>query len=484
MGAFRPSTSDMSSRISIRGYRTGFLFVVSILALTAAFTVWRTTRTNQRVDSLVEHAFTRDELISRIRFSAASLEDSVDELINADTPDERKQSEDGITKTLDGIRQAREEYSKDPLPTGELEAWNKFNETSQALAKQVRTAMAFTKGKQPERARKHLEEEIKPVRDDLDQLSNDLTEKNAEETKRLLKYIELQRTRTALVGAGVLLAAVLISLVVAWRITALLRRQGTTIDEQLAELDRRNRELDAFASRVAHDLVGPLSPLKGYLTLIRRSKTISDGQVLEMIASAEAGASRMQDMVEALLRFCRAGTPSDVAVAELDTAVSTILTELAQVADKEKVHLERQLDTQVTVKCSAQLLQSIAQNLLSNAVKYTAGRTEPKVTVRVSKDRGEALLQVSDNGRGMSAESQRSLFQPFFRAPEARGLPGHGLGLATTKRLVEAHRGTISVQSELNVGTTVTVRFPLAMAAAPSMEARGPSNLEGAAAAS
>jgi chemotaxis protein histidine kinase CheA len=64
----------------------------------------------------------------------------------------------------------------------------------------------------------------------------------------------------------------------------------------------------------------------------------------------------------------------------------------------------------------------------------------------------------------MSEESQRLLFQPFFRAPEARALPGHGLGLATTKRLVEAHGGVLIVKSSLGAGTQVTVRFPLAAA--------------------
>jgi signal transduction histidine kinase len=132
------------------------------------------------------------------------------------------------------------------------------------------------------------------------------------------------------------------------------------------------------------------------------------------------------------------------------------------------------------VQCAAQLLQSIAQNLVSNAVKYTSGRTDPKVVVRVAKERGEAVLEVTDNGKGMSAESQRSLFRPFFRAPEARGLPGHGLGLATTKRLVEAHGGSIAVHSELNVGTQVTVRFPLAGTGLPRSAPPPRTALEGA----
>ena len=229
---------------------------------------------------------------------------------------------------------------------------------------------------------------------------------------------------------------------------------------QLAELNRRNAELDAFASRVAHDLVAPLSPLRGYLTLARRSS--EKPEVKELLSNCEQSAARVSELVEALLRFCRAGSTTDRSYGELDTAVTTILLEVSQAAAAASVVLERSLEGRVAVQCPSQLLQSIAQNVLSNAVKYTAGRPEAKVVVRVYREKGEAVLEVTDNGPGMSEESQQSLFQPFFRAPEARGLPGHGLGMATTKRLVEAYAGSIAVKSAVNVGTQVTVRLPLA----------------------
>ena len=82
------------------------------------------------------------------------------------------------------------------------------------------------------------------------------------------------------------------------------------------------------------------------------------------------------------------------------------------------------------------------------------------------REEGEAVLEVVDNGMGMSADTQGKLFQPFFRSPETRGIPGHGLGLATTRRLVEAHAGTLLLRSAPGAGTRVTVRFPLVAEAA------------------
>lgn len=452
----------MSTGVSIgRGYRTGFFFVVFLLACVAGFTLWGELRTNARIDDLVSQALERDSLIGRIRVDALSLEAAVDDHINATTDEDRGLADERMEEILSDAKAAREQYTRD-LPVGEREIWNRFDETARSLAQQVRTAVKYSNRREAERARRHLEDGIKPVTEKLDELAAELSHKNAEVTRKILYQREELRSRTTLLTVLVSVAALITSMAVGRRVTFLLRRQEDTIHAQLAELSRRNRELDSFASRVAHDLVAPLSPLKGYLTLTRRSPSITDPSVREMLELAEKSASRMGELIEALLRFCRASNTSERTVGELDTAVSAILLEVDQVATLQKVTLERSLERGVVVACPLQLLQSIAQNLLSNAVKYTAGSPGARVKVRVANDKGEALLEVEDNGRGMSAETLRSLFQPFFRAPDARALPGHGLGLATAKRLVEAHGGTLAVRSEPGRGTLFTVRFPLA----------------------
>ena len=455
--------AQLDGRISIRGFRASFLFVVSLFAAVAGFTLWDEVRTNEQEDKLVTRALTRDVLIGRMRVDALNLESAVDTHIRASTEQERNAADDRMAAILEDISLATQDYTHE-LPPAETEVWSKFTSACHSLASQVRKAVSFSNRKEAERARRHLVSEIRPITAELNKRAEQVTQKNAEVTTKMLRQLQEIRLQTTYVGAMVAAIAILISLLVGWQVTALLRRQRATIQAQLVELDRRNRELDSFASRVAHDLVSPISPLKGYLTMIRRSNSIADHQVREMLALAEGSAARMAELVEALLRFCRAGTPSEATVSELDTAVSAILLEVGQSAAKERVELERSLEVNVPVACPGQLLQSIAQNLLSNAVKYAAGRPNARVNVRVWKEGAGAILEVTDNGPGMSPATQASLFQPFFRGPEARNHPGHGLGLATTKRLVEAHGGTILVRSELGVGTAVTVRFPLVTA--------------------
>jgi two-component system OmpR family sensor kinase len=453
--------SIVASPISIPGYRAGFLFVVALLAGVAGFTLWSELRTNERIDALVEQGLERAALIATIRVDALQLEQAVDLHIKAQTDEERTDANEEMEYILEEIESASQKYTKD-MPPGEADLWHRFNGTSQALVKQVRTAQRYSNRKEAELALKHLEEEIRPITLELDESAMKLTRKNKDETNLILRELEALRLRTTAVGAVVAVLAVLVALLVGLQVTSVLRRQEKLILEQMGELDRRNQELDAFASRVAHDLVSPLAPLKGYLTLARRSPAAHEGQLKELLQLAEDSSGRMADLVEALLRFCRAGKPGEQTVSELDTAVSTILLEVSQVAEAKNVKLERFLAQRTRVACPAQLLQSIAQNLLSNAVKYSAGQPDARVVVRVAREKGEAVLEVIDNGIGMSDESQKQLFQPFFRAQEARALPGHGLGMATTKRLVEAHGGTISVRSASHVGTHVTVTFALA----------------------
>jgi len=109
----------------------------------------------------------------------------------------------------------------------------------------------------------------------------------------------------------------------------------------------------------------------------------------------------------------------------------------------------------------AERLSQVFDNLFSNAVKYTAAGGH--VTGGVRRDGDEAVVWVRDTGRGIPAEDLEAVFTKFFRGADVQteAIPGVGLGLAITKSIVDAHGGTISVQSEPGVGSTFEVRLPL-----------------------
>jgi signal transduction histidine kinase len=104
------------------------------------------------------------------------------------------------------------------------------------------------------------------------------------------------------------------------------------------------------------------------------------------------------------------------------------------------------------------LLYSILSNLISNAIKYSPqGGT---IQVRLSCTPQEIILQIQDGGIGIPIEAQKNLYEPFHRASNVGRIVGTGLGLAVVKKYVDLHRGQIAVESEVGVGTTVTVRLP------------------------
>ncbi|MBN8638126.1 MAG: sensor histidine kinase [Anaerolineae bacterium] len=105
------------------------------------------------------------------------------------------------------------------------------------------------------------------------------------------------------------------------------------------------------------------------------------------------------------------------------------------------------------------LVHRILTNLLSNAIKYSTDNTE--IQLRLWADGDTAVLEVEDQGIGISLKEQTRLFEQFYKATNAENISGIGLGLSIVRECVERHQGKISVRSEIDRGTTFTVRLPM-----------------------
>lgn len=232
------------------------------------------------------------------------------------------------------------------------------------------------------------------------------------------------------------------------------------------------RDLDAmktdFVSFVAHELRSPLTSILGYASLLQSAGDRIDApQRGEMTIAIMRQGTRLNRMIGELLDVSRldAGKPLDMRFSPVDlTALCRVALDNQRAGLQGKSGYELEMsapETPVMIRADTDRIEQILTNLLSNAVKYT-----PRggcVRLQVEDAATHAIVRVSDEGIGMTPEQMTSLFQKFYRTPDARsrGIKGTGLGLYLVKQLVEAHKGTIHVESAFGQGTTFIVKFPM-----------------------
>jgi signal transduction histidine kinase len=240
-------------------------------------------------------------------------------------------------------------------------------------------------------------------------------------------------------------------------------------------LATRAEELEVFAQRVAHDLLGPLSALAFTLSSVRRNSE-RGVPIDEPLQRAGACLKRSQRLVNAVLDFARSAASS--APGERTSrreAIDGVVEEVrAEASEGVEIAVAR-WSGDVVFPCAPGILGSVLSNLVRNAVKYVGEGDEKRVTIRVLPNDEGARVEVEDNGPGLTSDLAAHVFEPYVRAPD-NAKPGLGLGLATVRRFVEAHGGRVGVDSSPGTGSIFWFRLPRApgrvAAAAPALPLR------------
>jgi PAS domain S-box-containing protein len=229
------------------------------------------------------------------------------------------------------------------------------------------------------------------------------------------------------------------------------------------QLTRTNVDLDNFIYTASHDLKAPITNIEGLLYLLKKTLP-AEVRSNELVASV---LDRMHGSVE---RFTRTISHlTDVTKLQTEFAQPAEILVLADVVEDVRQDLLPQLTaagTQFTVAVddcrprvfSEKNLRSILYNLLSNALKYRHAGRQPQIHVGCATEDNQLVLKVQDNGLGVSEWQQARLFQLFQRLHTH--VEGSGMGLYMVKKIVENAGGTIDVQSQVDEGTTFTIRFP------------------------
>ncbi len=231
-------------------------------------------------------------------------------------------------------------------------------------------------------------------------------------------------------------------------------------NERLRELDRLK---DEFVALVSHELRAPLASIIGDVGLLKEEPAggLDTGYIAEVI---DRNAQRLLRLVGDLLFLSRVqlgNVTLELRTADLADIAVQAVDGMRSEAQRKRIDLVLSAAPVPRFAADPARIAQMLDNLISNAVKFTpdGGRVE----VRLDVEGDEAVLAVADTGFGILLADQERLFERFFRTVIAtqQEIPGTGLGLTITKAIVEAHHGTITVDSEEGHGSTFTIRLPL-----------------------
>jgi len=234
--------------------------------------------------------------------------------------------------------------------------------------------------------------------------------------------------------------------------------------EANVELEQLSKDKDAFLAVLTHDMRTPLTSIKGYSSILRDRDLGRDQQVkiAKIILRSE---ETLLEIVNNILDIekLQSGAPILLERSNFDLAllVSAAAESIAALASEKNIALHHQdVPQPILITADEKQMQRILLNLFSNAIKYTPEGGTVSIDTRMKGH--DAIVEVKDTGYGIPEDELPFIFDRFRRVKgHQQKAVGTGLGLAIVKSLVEAHGGDISVTSEVDVGSTFTMRIPL-----------------------
>jgi light-regulated signal transduction histidine kinase (bacteriophytochrome) len=232
------------------------------------------------------------------------------------------------------------------------------------------------------------------------------------------------------------------------------------VTERTAQLEAANKELEAFAYSISHDLRAPLRAIDGFSqALLEDYGSHLDDQAREYAQRVRAGAQRMGTLIDGLLEL--SGLTRAVIrrqAVDLSAMARQVLEELTTSDPGRRMDVS--IADGLVVEGDSRLIRVVLDNLLGNAWKFTSRQDRPRIEFgRMERD-GEEVLFVRDNGAGFNMAYAEKLFGAYQRLHSAEEFPGTGIGLATVQRIIHRHGGRVWAEGEVEKGATFYFTLP------------------------
>jgi signal transduction histidine kinase len=384
-----------------------------------------------------------------LRHLELALDDYTDR-IAAHGQDEH--GERAIREELRAVARDWHEYTLLPVYPGELDLQDAVNAALARATDDIDIVLARLRQRQGASAEHELKQEAQPAIDLLDERLGTIVAIDGRYAAGLAKEIVTIRNSLQVLATALDVICALFAGVAAMAAIRVVAQYATLMEYRVAELEH-------FAGRVAHDIRSPLTSVGLALEVAARNPQL-EPKARESLKRGTRTLRRVGQLVDGLLVFARSGAlPTGEPRAEAKTVVDGVIEEVLPVARSKDIDLVVEPFPPGEVACSPGVLTSLIANLVGNAIKFMGSASVRRVMVRVRAGAARTRFEVEDTGAGIAVADQGRIFDPYVRASDS-SVPGLGLGLATVRRLAEAHGGGVGVTSHEGGGSLFWIELP------------------------
>jgi signal transduction histidine kinase len=218
----------------------------------------------------------------------------------------------------------------------------------------------------------------------------------------------------------------------------------------------------SFIANASHELRTPVTSVLGQIEVVL-NKDRSEQEYKTILSSVYEDTTQMKNIINGFLDLAEANLANNQ-IEMHEIAIDDLLFSIVEDLEQRKPHYGVSVeflnnpedDNQIQCMANERLLRIMFGNIIDNACKYSHDK---KAKVKIDFTPYVIIISVTDYGIGIANDDLENIFKPLFRGKNVTGKPGHGIGLAIVKRIAELHNASVSINSELNIGSTVTVRI-------------------------